>query len=80
MANTRPFNPDRLTCASWFYPLGTQLVVRSKDKSVRVEVTDRGPAKRLVAEGRIIDLSKAAFGKLADHKLGLIPITVEVVK
>ncbi len=37
-------------------------------------VTDRGPAKRL---GREIDLSRAAFARLAPLKLGLIEVKVE---
>jgi rare lipoprotein A len=41
-----------------------------------VEITDRGPAKRLLNEGRKIDLSRAAFAKLADPDLGLIAVTV----
>lgn len=77
MANGKPFNPDKLTAASWFYPLGTRVVVTHADRSVVVEITDRGPAKRLVKEGRKIDLSRAAFAKLADPDLGLIEVTVE---
>lgn len=77
MANCKPFNPDALTCASWFFPLGTRLAVSHKDRTVFVTVTDRGPAKRLVKQGRIIDLSAAAFKKLADPRKGLIEITVQ---
>jgi len=77
MANGKPFNPDRLTAASWFYPLGTRVVVTHADRSVVVEITDRGPAKRLVKEGRKIDLSRAAFAKLADPDLGLIEVIIE---
>ena len=78
MANGRPFNPDRLTAASWFYPLGTWLEVRHGGKSVRVQVTDRGPARRLVRQGRVIDLSRAAFARLAPTRVGLIaPVQVK---
>lgn len=66
MANCQPFNPDALTCASWFYPLGTRLHVRCNDRAVSVVVTDRGPARRLVRAGRVIDLSRAAFAHIAD--------------
>jgi rare lipoprotein A len=76
MANGKPFNPDKLTAASWFYPLGTRVVVAHAGRSVVVEVTDRGPARRLVKEGRKIDLSHAAFAKLADPDLGLIDVTI----
>lgn len=82
MANGRPFNPDKLTAASWFYPLGTTVKVSLKDRrgmtrSTVVKITDRGPARRLVAEGRIIDLSRAAFKRLANADLGLIPVVVQ---
>jgi rare lipoprotein A len=76
MANGRPFNPDNLTAASWFFELGTKVVVTHENRSVIVEITDRGPAKRLFRDGRRIDLSRAAFAKLADPDLGLIDVTV----
>lgn len=76
MANGQRFDPDRLTAASWFFDLGTKVVVTHDDRSVVVEITDRGPAKRLVQAGRRIDLSRAAFAKLADPELGLIDVTV----
>jgi rare lipoprotein A (peptidoglycan hydrolase) len=76
MANGQRFDPDRLTAASWFFELGTKVVVTHDDRSVVVEITDRGPAKRLVQDGRKIDLSRAAFAKLADPDLGLIEVSV----
>jgi rare lipoprotein A len=74
MANGQPFDPDKLTCASWHHPLGTRLKVVHGDRSVLVTVTDRGPNKRL--KGRIIDLSRAAFKRLAPLEKGLIRVTV----
>lgn len=76
MANGKPFNPDNLTAASWAYPLGTTLRVTSGSNSVIVKITDRGPAKRLVKQGRTIDLSRAAFAKLANPDLGLITVSI----
>lgn len=76
MANGQPFDPDKLTAASWFYDLGTKVVVTHENRSVIVEITDRGPAKFLLKEGRKINLSRAAFAKLADPDLGLIDVTV----
>jgi rare lipoprotein A len=76
MANGQPFDPDKLTAASWFYDLGTKVVVTHENRSVIVEITDRGPARLLVREGRKIDLSRAAFAKLADPDLGLIDVTI----
>lgn len=88
MANGKKFNPDRLTAASWFYPLGTrvrvtlaspELVGKSRPaRSVVVTITDRGPARRLVRDGRIIDLAHGAFKALAHPDLGLVKVQVEL--
>lgn len=87
MANGKKFNPDRLTAASWFYPLGTRVKVTlhspsansRQAKSVYVTITDRGPAHDLVREGRIIDLAEAAFAKIADTDLGLVRVVIQPV-
>jgi rare lipoprotein A len=81
MANGQQFDPCKMTAASWFYPLGTRVMVTLREpghepRSVIVTITDRGPAKRLVRDGRIIDLAQAPFQKLAPASLGLIPIQV----
>ena len=76
MSNGQPFDPDKLTAASWEYDLGTKVVVTHGDRSVVVEVTDRGPARRLFRAGRKIDLSEAAFARLADPDDGLIEVTI----
>ncbi len=82
MANGRSLNDTALTCASWDYPFGTLLRIRNlnNNRYVIVTVTDRGPAKKLYRKGRIIDLSLAAFRKIADLKQGIIPIAIEEVK
>src|ERR1044071_4480086 len=82
MANGRRFNPDKLTAASWFYPLGTKVRVtlnsaNHNPRSVLVTITDRGPAKELVRDGRIIDLTHAAFKRLGHPAIGLVAVTVE---
>lgn len=83
MANGKKFDPDKLTAASWFYPLGSRVRVTtrsgSQTRSVTVTITDRGPANDLVRDGRIIDLTHEAFKKLASPDLGLIPIRVRPV-
>ncbi len=81
MANRKRFDPDKLTAASWFYPLGSKVRVTlnlpgRSQKSVLVTITDRGPAKDLVQNGRVIDLSRAAFNRLANPDLGLVPVLV----
>lgn len=78
MANGKKMDNDALTAASWFYPLGTNVKVTHKGKTIVVKITDRGPSKRLVKKGRIIDLSKSAFQKLASLDRGVI--NVEVTK
>ena len=84
MANGEKFNPDKLTAASWFYPLGTKVRVTAKAsdnsaRSVLVTVTDRGPADDLVREGRIIDLAHAAYKRLAHPDLGLVSVSVQPI-
>lgn len=81
MANGKEFKNDRLTCASWDHPFGTLLGITNthNGKSVVVEVSDRGPAKRLYRMGRVIDLSKRAFSKIASLEQGVIPIQIEVI-
>ena len=82
MANGKRFNPDKFTAASWFYPLGTKVRVTltspsASQRSVLVTITDRGPAKELVRDGRIIDLSHAPFKRLAPPYLGLVAVAVQ---
>lgn len=78
MANGEIFEPEVRTCASWFYDFGTVLTVRSIDtgRATEVVVTDRGPAKRLVKKGRIIDLSKRAFQDICSLEKGLTKVTI----
>lgn len=76
-ANGERFNPKAMTCASWFYPFGTMLKVNHNGRTVVCRVNDRGPRWDLVRKGRRIDLSRAAFEKLADKRVGLIRVTIE---
>ena len=86
MANKEVLNDQKYTCASWFYSFGTRLKVSRLDKkrktmpSIIVVVTDRGPAKSLVKKGRIVDLSMAAFAKLAPLSKGVITVKIERAK
>ena len=48
----------------------------SQPPCTTVVVSDRGPAKRLVRQGRVIDLSQAAFAALAPLSQGVIQVTV----
>jgi rare lipoprotein A (peptidoglycan hydrolase) len=76
--------------ASWDYPLNTRLRIcqppspfNLTQRCGEVIVKDRGPAKRLVRQGRIIDLSLAAWALISDEwartQLGIINVTVEAL-
>lgn len=80
MANGVPFDPRKRTCASWFYKFGTVLIVKSLDTGLSTEVivTDRGPNKRLVRQGRIIDLSERAFQDICGLEKGLTRVAIFV--
>ncbi len=82
MANGKPLDDNALTCAAWGPKFGTMLRVTNLDngKSVVVKLTDRGPGKRAWRRGVIVDLTKAAFRKLAPVKRGVIRVKVETVK
>ena len=69
MANGQPMNPEAMTCASWHYPLGTRLEVSHGNKTITVEVTDRGGLHH-------IDLSAGAFKQLAPLSRGIIKVKV----
>ncbi len=80
-ANMEIFDQEDMTCAMWRVPFNTILKVTNWEggRSVYVRVNDRGPAKRLVKEGRIIDLTKGAFQRIADLRKGLIRVRVEII-
>jgi len=78
-ANMEIFDDSQLTCAMWDVPFNQRLKVTNLEngRSVEVRVNDRGPHKRFVRKGRVIDLSKAAFRKIANLKSGLITVKIE---
>ena len=80
MANGKKMDNKALTCAMWGLPFGTKVKVTNLEngKEVICEITDRGPAKRLVKKGRIIDLSAGAFEKIGELKTGVIRVKIEV--
>ena len=84
MANGKRFEPEKPTAASWFFPLGTRVRVTTLEgdqpkRSLIVTVTDRGPAQRFVAQGRIIDLAEGAFKQLGATDRGLLLVEVEPI-
>ncbi len=66
-----------LYAASPWLPMGSYAKVtnQSNGKSVIVEINDRGP----FGDGRIIDLDKKAFAKIADLGTGVINVKVEEI-
>jgi len=77
-ANMETFDDSGLTCAIWNLPFNTILKVTNLEngKSVFVRVNDRGPARRL---NRAIDLTKAAFSRIADLDKGLADVSIEII-
>lgn len=69
------FNPEDLTAAHKTLPFGTRLLVENGPNNVFVTITDRGP----FVKGRELDLSRAAFERLAQKEAGLIQVTYKVL-
>lgn len=77
-ANGEIFNENSLTAAHKTLPFGTKVKVTNLDngKSVVVRINDRGP----YSKGRVIDLSKVAFSKIASTSKGVTRVKLEVAK
>ena len=75
-ASGAPFDPDAMTAASWDFPLGSRVRVTHGERAIVVTITDRGPSRRLREQGRVLDLSEAAFARLAPVSVGVIGVSV----
>jgi len=77
-ANGETFEQDAATAAHLDLPFGTKVKVTNlaNNKSVIVRINDRGPYVR----GRVIDLSLGMFKKIADPKVGVIDVSISVLK
>jgi rare lipoprotein A (peptidoglycan hydrolase) len=77
-ANGETFNTNALTAAHKSLPFNTVVRVTNKSngKTVDVRINDRGP----FVTGRCIDLSRAAFTRIASTSAGVASVTVEVLK
>ena len=72
------FDNTKLTAAHRSLPFGTKLKITNEvnQKSVIVQVTDRGP----FVKGREIDLTKKAFMEIVDNKnSGKVMVTIEEI-
>jgi rare lipoprotein A len=76
-ASGQIFDQNALTGAHPTLPFGTKVKVTNtkNDRSVVVRINDRGPTQA----GRVIDLSRAAAGKLGMLRAGLVPVKLEIV-
>jgi len=77
-ANGETFNQNAATAAHLELDFGTKVKVTNlaNNKSVIVRINDRGPYVR----GRVIDLSLGMFKKIADPKVGVIDVSISVLK
>jgi rare lipoprotein A len=78
LASGGRFNPNAMTAAHKTLPFGTRVRVKhlSNGRSVDVVINDRGP----YVGGRIIDLSKAAAGKIGMTGQGVARVSMTVVR
>lgn len=81
-ASGEAYDEDGLTCAMRRRDFGKYYKVTNvaNGKSVVVRHNDYGPNKKLHDSGRIIDLSKGAFSRIAELRQGVITVTVKEVK
>ena len=77
-ANGEEFDTNMLTAAHKTLPFNTIVEVKNleNNKIVHVRINDRGP----FVEGRIIDLSRAAAGKLDMVGMGVAKVVVRIIK
>ena len=76
-ASGQVFDQSALTAAHPTLPYGTKVKVTNtkNNKSVVVRINDRGPTQA----DRVVDLSRAAAGKLGMLRAGLVPVKLEIV-
>ena len=77
LASGGQFNPNAMTAAHKTLPFGTRVRVKhlGNGRSVDVLINDRGP----YIVGRVIDLSRAAAGKIGMTGQGVARISVTVL-
>lgn len=77
-SNGEVFRQQKFTAAHKSIPFGTKVKVTNLNngKTVTVRINDRGP----FVEGRIIDLSKRAAGKIDLTQAGVAPVKIRYKK
>ena len=74
-ASGEPYNPDDLTAAHRTLPLNTRIKVSNEaGEFVVVRINDRGPYH----QNRVLDLSRAAFERLAPLGTGVLMVDFEL--
>lgn len=78
-ADGERFNENALTAASWGFPMGSRVRVTNiaTGVSIVVRINDRGPGRHLYRKGRIIDLTRGAFERIANLRDGVIKVDVK---
>jgi rare lipoprotein A len=81
-ASGERFDERRLVAAHRTLPFGSVVRVTNvkNGRSVTVRIIDRGPYGKNYREGTIIDLSRAAAGRLRMLRDGQVPARLEVVR
>jgi rare lipoprotein A len=81
-ASGRRFDMHEMVAAHPTYPFGTLLRVTNlaNNRSVRVRVIDRGPARQPRREGVIIDVSRGAAEALGFIRQGRTHVRLEVIE
>ena len=71
-------NNNSMTAAHRTLPFGTEVIVKNLNngKSVKVRINDRGP----FIKGRIIDLTRAAFSRIASLDKGIAKVEIRVAE
>ena len=77
-ANGEIFDTSMMTAAHKTLPFGTKVKVTNMNngKSVVVRINDRGP----YVNGRVIDLSTAAFSSIESVSAGVTSVKLEIIK
>lgn len=76
-ANGERFDTNLLTAAHRTLPFDTIVLVTNTEtgESVEVRINDRGP----FVDGRVIDLSRAAAGRIGAVSAGVVPVELSIV-
>lgn len=77
-ASGKRFDKNKATAAHRTLPFGTIVLVTNKKtgKSVKVEITDRGP----FTGGHIIDLTPVAFKQIGELKSGVLQVELKILE